>query len=117
MNRKSAKLLDDIATGADRILRFVTHRSLNDYSTDEMLRSAVERNSEIIGEAMNRLTKVDEETALRISHAARIVAFRNVLIHGYDLIDDSRDWDVIHNELPVLPKESRELQRVFGGGP
>lgn len=116
MKRKSVKLLDDIATGADRILRFVTGRTLNDYSTDEMLRSAEERNFEIIGEAMNRLSRVDGETASRISHGARIVAFRNVLIHGYDLIDDSRVWGVIHNELPVLLGEVRELQTDFGGG-
>jgi uncharacterized protein with HEPN domain len=53
------------------------------------LRQAVERNFEIIGEAVGRLAKLDPDTSSRIGQYAQIIAFRNLLIHGYDLIDDA----------------------------
>jgi uncharacterized protein with HEPN domain len=59
-----------------------------------MLRSAVERQFEIVGEALNRLRLADATLASRIPDLARIVAFRNVLIHGYATIDDRLVWEV-----------------------
>jgi len=69
---------------------------------DDILRPAVERHFEIIGEALNRLTRRDPDTAENIKDAAQIIAFRNILIHGYDAIDDSRVWDAIQHSLPTL---------------
>ena len=51
----------------------------------------------------------DPETAPRLSEHERIVAFRNVLIHGYDLVDDDLVWDTIRTKLPVLLSEVEEL--------
>ncbi len=65
-----------------------------------MLRSAVERQIQIIGEALNRLSKVDPATADRITDLARIVAFRNVLVHGYAQIDDALVWEVASTRVP-----------------
>ncbi len=74
-----------------------------------MLRSAVERQFEIIGEALNRLGRFDEATASRISERKRIVAFRNILIHGYDLVDEQVVWDVVQKDLRGLRREVEML--------
>jgi len=67
-----------------------------------MLRSAVERQFEILGEALNRLSKVDPATAERIDDLPRIVAFRNILIHGYAVVDDRIVWEIVVTRLDLL---------------
>lgn len=67
-----------------------------------MLRSAVERQFEIIGESLNRLDRIDPSVAERIDDLPRIVAFRNVLIHGYATIDDRIVWEVATERLGGL---------------
>lgn len=67
-----------------------------------MLRSAVERQFEVVGEALKRLAGADPDTAEQIDDLARIVAFRNVLIHGYATIDDAIVWQVATGRLPRL---------------
>lgn len=69
----------------------------------------MERNLEIVGEAVGRLRRDDPETAGRLSEHERIVAFRNVLIHGYDLVDDAIVWDTIRTKLPLLLSEVKAL--------
>ena len=58
---------------------------------------------------MNRLARIDPSTTGRISSTAQIVAFRNVLIHGYDMIDEQQVWQVITDSLPTLLKEIQPL--------
>jgi uncharacterized protein with HEPN domain len=77
-------------------------RSFADFDSDLVLRSAVERQFEIIGEAFNRLDRLDATLAARIPNLRRIVAFRNILIHGYALIDRARVWRVVQDDLPTL---------------
>ncbi|MDF1537010.1 MAG: DUF86 domain-containing protein [bacterium] len=74
-----------------------------------ILRAAVERQFEIIGEALNRLARADEKVTAHITDNRRIIAFRNILIHGYDMIDHRVVWDVITNHLPKLIEEVRSL--------
>jgi len=76
-----------------------------------MLRAAVERHFEIIGEAMNRLAGDGAETASRIGEYPRIIALRNILIHGYDLIDNAQVWKIIRENLPVLRDQAQALLR------
>lgn len=102
MQPESAALLWDARRAAELISSFVTNRTWTDYLDDPMLRSAVERQFEIIGESLNRLGRVDPETAGRIEDLPRIVAFRNVLIHGYATIDDAIVWEVATERLPGL---------------
>ena len=73
------------------------------------MRQAIERNFEIVGEAVGQLARNDPETASRLSEHERIVAFRHVLIHGYDLVDDELVWDTMRTKLPVLLSEVEEL--------
>lgn len=67
-----------------------------------MLRSAVERQFEIIGEALNQLRRIDPALAARIPGLGRVIGFRNVLIHGYDEIDSPGVWRVVETDLPPL---------------
>lgn len=84
-------------------------KTLDDYRCERLLRQAIERKFEIIGEAVNRLAQHDSDTAGRISKYRQIVAFRNVLTHGYDLIDDRLVWSTIDEEVPVLLTEVEAL--------
>jgi uncharacterized protein with HEPN domain len=92
MERKSPKLLEDIRDSASFIQQVTTNKTIEDYRSDRLLRQAVERNFEIIGEAVGRLAKLDPTTAASISKFQQIISFRNVLIHGYDLIDEAQVW-------------------------
>jgi uncharacterized protein with HEPN domain len=98
----AAKLLWDARDAAERIARFTADRSFDDYLSDEMLRAAVERQFEIIGEALGNLRRIDATLAGAIPNVGRIIAFRNVLIHSYATIDDGLVWGVVEGELPQL---------------
>ena len=74
-----------------------------------MLCAAVEREFEIIGEALAQLAKRDAVLVARITGYRRIIAFRNILIHGYADVDDRLVWDIIETKLPILWKELADL--------
>lgn len=109
MRLETKKLLYDIDQAAAHIARFAEGRSLDDYRSDPFLRSAVERQFEIIGEALNRLSRTDPDTAERIHEYRRIVSFRNALIHGYDAVSDDVVWGILETNLPTLHREVSEL--------
>lgn len=111
MPPESLKLLEDIRQAADFIARFVDGKTLGDYSASPLLRSAVERQFEIIGEAINRLSRRDPALAESIPQSPRIVAFRNILIHGYDLVSHEVVWGVIETHLPVLRERVEAMLR------
>ncbi len=102
MHADASKLLWDAQQAAERIVRFTADKEFADYEVDEFLRSAVERQFEIIGEALNQLARVDPSVADVIPDLARIVAFRNVLIHGYATVDNRLVWGVIETSLDPL---------------
>jgi uncharacterized protein with HEPN domain len=77
----------------------------------------VEREFEIIGEALSRLDRLGPATASRISSLRRIVDFRNRIIHGYDSVDDLIVWRTIQDHLPGLKKEVESLLREESSGP
>lgn len=95
MRLETKKLLHDIKCAIDLLEEFTHGKSFVNYEEDAMLRSAVERQFEIIGEAMAQLSKIDERVAIRISNSRRIIAFRNRLIHGYSDVDIQLVWNVI----------------------
>ncbi|ORT96163.1 hypothetical protein UK99_10240, partial [Frankia casuarinae] len=72
-------------------------------------RAAVEREFEIIGEALNQLSKVAPDLAAAIPELPRIVAFRNILIHGYATVDDALVWQVLQEKLPELEQVVRRM--------
>lgn len=103
------KYLWDALNAADLVHDFAQGQSFMDYQTNAMLRSAVERQLEIIGEALNQFSKIDPEAASHIPELPRIVAFRNVLIHGYATVDDALVWQVLVDKLPGLQQALSEL--------
>lgn len=84
-------------------------RDFSVYMSNKMLRRAVEREFEIIGEAMNKVDKHDE--SLLISAKKQIIGLRNRVIHNYDKIDDEIIWGVIIRHLPKLKSEVEALLR------
>jgi uncharacterized protein with HEPN domain len=79
-----------------------------------LLRSAVERQFIIIGEALNRLDKLDAAIASQITDCSKIIGFRNVLVHGYEVIDDQIVWNTVKNHLPNLKHQVENLLAGFG---
>ena len=95
MRPECRKHLEGIRRAADLIEAFATARSFDDFLADAMLRSAVERQFAIIGAALTRIRRDDAAVLERIADHRAIVASRNILIHGYDTIDDRIVWDAV----------------------
>ncbi|MEI8572614.1 DUF86 domain-containing protein [Methylomonas sp. LW13] len=102
MQRDPRVFLWDAHFAAEAILEFVAGKTVADYRSDRLLRSAVERQFEIIGEALNQLCKIEPAWAERIPDLPQIVAFRNLLIHGYASVNDLTVWNTIESSLPAL---------------
>jgi len=109
MRLESKKHLFDIQQAGGLVSEFTRGKTLGSYRDDPYLRSAVERQFEIIGEALHRLSRGDPETIGRITEYRRIIAFRNVLIHGYDALSHDVVWDIIQTKLPLLQRGVEEL--------
>jgi uncharacterized protein with HEPN domain len=108
MNVEIKKYLFDISESVDSIEKFLGDKlDFNVYLANKMLRRAVEREFEIIGEAMNRIERLDPK--IEISSKKQIINMRNRVIHGYDKIDDEIVWGTIVRHLPTLKSEISRL--------
>jgi uncharacterized protein with HEPN domain len=105
MRHEAKRYLYDVAQAAKLIAQFTAGKTFEDYLKDPMLRAAVERKFEIIGEALAQLAKRDTPAAERISEHRRIIAFRNILVHGYADVDDRLVWDIVESKLRALRGE------------
>ena len=114
MTVATKKLLLDVREAGESILQHTAEKSFAEYSVDRFFRRAVEREFEIIGEALNRIDRIDPPTAVRISELRRIVDFRNRIIHGYDTVDDAVVWGIVEKHLPLLIKEVAGLLDTNG---
>jgi uncharacterized protein with HEPN domain len=108
------KTLNDVHDAASFILEATTGKDREDYRNDRLLKQAIERNFEVAGEAIGQLAREAPEAARRIGDYERIIAFRNVLIHGYDLVDDDLVWDTIQDKVPKLVSEVEQLIEEYG---
>jgi uncharacterized protein with HEPN domain len=77
------------------------------YQNDVRTKRAVERNVEIIGEAMNRI--LNKDVTIEFSNARKIVSTRNRIIHGYDTVSDEIIWGIIIKHMPILRTEIQGL--------
>ena len=103
------KRLLDALEACHAIQGFVAGRSFADYERDLMLRSAVERQFEIIGEALSHAEIEQAELTTLIPDLRRIVGLRNRIIHGYDSVDDQLLWQTVHAHLPPLAHQLEQL--------
>ncbi len=103
------KYLHDILEAATDIQTFTMGKKLSDYQDDKMLKAAVERKFEIIGEALNRISKRDNSIAESITDFRKIISFRNLLSHGYDAVEDGIVWDVSQKNLRALISQVKQL--------
>lgn len=93
------------------ILAFTSGKTLADYENDAMLRASVERNFEIIGEALSQALKFFPQISGRVTDAQPIISFRNRLIHGYATVRHALVWEIVQTKLPQLQKEVAQLLR------
>lgn len=100
MQPESAAFLWDTHAAGVRITTFTDGLTGESYAADELRKSAVERQLEIIGEALYRLSKAGPETAQRIPDISRIVGLRNILAHAYAVVDDTVVWSQSLNGYP-----------------
>jgi len=109
MHPRTPKLLEDTRNAAAFVREVTEGVSLQQFAQGRLMRQAVERNFEIIGEAARRLEKTDSSTAQRIPDCRRIIAFRNVLVHGYDVIDPAIVFSAIMDDLAPLLRDVQVL--------
>ncbi|MDP2423756.1 MAG: HepT-like ribonuclease domain-containing protein [Bacteroidales bacterium] len=108
MELEIKKYLFDIRESINSIEEYLgDKRDFNSYMADKMLRRAVEREFEIIGEALGRIEKIDSK--INISSKRQIISMRNRVIHGYDKIDNEIIWGTIVRHLPTLKIEIENL--------
>jgi len=105
MRLEVRKYLFDIQRALGALQEFIGEKSFRDYAGDAMLRAATERQFEITGEALAQLAKREPAVASGITDYRQIIAFRNILIHGYAEIDDRLVWDIVETKLPKLRAE------------
>jgi uncharacterized protein with HEPN domain len=109
MRLRAKKYLLDIQAAADLIGSFTAGKNFTEYSNDPLLRSGVERQFEIIGEALRKLFELDARLAARIPEHRKIIAFRNVLIHGYATVDSRLVWGIVEGKLRDLRLRVKRL--------
>ena len=105
MRHEPKVLLEDIRVATEAIQHFTRGRSQADYHSDPLLHAAVERWFIVIGEALTRLERLDATWTSRITDFRKITGFRNLLVHGYETIDDEIVWKTIQDYLPILQSE------------
>jgi len=114
MPRSPGAYLADIVEACEAIESALHDVDLPRYESDRLIRSAVEREFILIGEAVNSLARLDDSLSARISHARMIVGFRNLLTHDYSSIRDAAVWAIGIRDVPVLHEECATLLDEVG---
>ncbi len=105
MPRDLRAYLWDIQQASDEILLFTLNKTFEDYENERILQAAVEREFEIIGEALTQIAHLFPLDVVRITHYKRFIGFRNILIHRYSTIADEIVWGTIELDLPTLKSQ------------
>ena len=116
MPRNVLAYLSDISGACEAIGRFLAGVDYAAYRDAELTRSGVERQLILIGEAVNSLLRLEPALVGRISHARRIVDFRNQLAHDYAAVNHAVVWAIASDEVPVLGAECEALLAERGSG-
>jgi uncharacterized protein with HEPN domain len=111
MNDETKRRLLDAAEACRAIQKFSAGTDYESFVGDELLRAALERKFEILGEALNRADQSDPELADRLPELRRIIGMRNRIIHGYDAVDEEILWDAVEFKAPAL---SEQISAILG---
>ena len=114
MRRDPEPLLWDAIHAIDDVLRFAAGRTLDEVLDDEIVRLAIERQLITVGEALSQLDRLFPDTAAAIPDLRAVVAFRNILVHGYAGIKWEDIWQVIQTDLPALRDTMQTLLDGLG---
>lgn len=114
MNPRVIKRLEDAVEACERVQGFLKSIPIDTFLGSDLLRSAVERQLEIIGEALNAASKEDESLMEILPDLPRIVSLRNRLIHGYDSVDAEIIWDVIKHNVPIVLRQLKRGLSHYG---
>jgi len=117
MRRDPRAYLWDAVNAAEAVHRFTLGRTYESFIENEMVRSAVERQLEIVGEALAQLARANPQISAQLPDLRRIVAFRNILAHGYAGIDYETVWRLIQEKLPELLANLKTLLAAEGDPP
>lgn len=107
--RNPKKYLYDIINCSEFVLQLTKDKTVEDYKNDRVFRSALERELQIIGEAILQLDRMSPELVEKISEHRSIIGFRHVLVHGYDSLDPETVWNVVETKIALLLEQAKEL--------
>ncbi len=102
MSKRADVYLDIARTALQSVTRFLGERTLRDYLGDELCRAAIERQLEIAGDALGKLRREAPAIFARVPDGDLVIAFRNVLAHGYATLDHARVYDAAVRHAPPL---------------
>lgn len=109
MRPENAKYLYDIIKACEAILHFIEGKNCADYENDLLLQSGVERQLMIIGEALNQAIGDDPEISELIPDSREIINLRNVIVHGYAVVENETIWGILQSDLPDLYDQVRKI--------
>lgn len=109
MPRDPNVCIEDAISACALIIQFTATLTESEFLTDKKTQSAVERQFEILGEALNRLKQIDSKHLDKIEHANEIIGFRNIIAHGYDVVDSEIIWDAAQHDTPQLLAQLKRL--------
>jgi uncharacterized protein with HEPN domain len=109
MQRDPKKYAHDMIESCLLIEKFISGRTSEDFNRDPLLRSAVERQFQIIGEALQQLHKVAPLLASQISEYRTIINFRHILVHGYDRIENDVVWGIAQTHIRLLLEQASRI--------
>jgi len=112
MQREIEKLVFDIQKAIEEIENFTNGKDFSDFQKDRSLQLIVEREFEIIGEALNRLCRIVPDIEQKLPETYRIIGLRNIIAHGYDILEYEILWDIVENKIPLL---KAKLKQEFEG--
>lgn len=116
MSKQPDVYLELALLALERVPRFLADRTLEDYLGDELCQAAVERQLEIAGDALGHLRKLDPAVFARIPEGPLIVAFRNLLAHGYATLDHRRVFDAATSKVANLSAAISKLLEEYPPG-
>jgi uncharacterized protein with HEPN domain len=110
MNAKALKYILDIESILKEIdeIKLRVENNFITYKEDFIIKRAVERDLEIIGEAVKKLT--EQDSTIELSSVKKIIGLRNMISHAYDSIEDELIWAILQKDIPILKKEIEKLR-------